>query len=228
MNSTRLGPALLALALSSGCATLHPGMRATAFGSTGTVDPERNLTVVKLAEQMKEVPADVEVYGGKIPDGLELVEQGSKIVVASGFESEYQVLGTVESDYGKQLHLALLKNIYWTWDYEETWRKALCWPQAPLKAASLGMWVLVPTAWPCFAKIPSEEEERQRAHLEQLKKLTAAMGGNLVVLTSTGDLTVTTVNARTGAVVGQSTTKDMSMKGFALRWNKPGAPRAQR
>ena len=69
--------------------------------------------------------------------------------------------------------------------------------------------------------MPGEEEERQKAHLEQLKKLASAMGGNLVVLTSSGELTVTTVNSRSGAVMGQSTTKDMSLKGFALRWNKP-------
>jgi hypothetical protein len=201
-------------------------MRATAFGPTGRVDLDRNQAVVQRAEQMKQEPDNVEIFGGKMPEGLELTEEGSKIVVAPGFENRYQVLGTVESDYSKKINSAILKNLYWTWDYEETWRKALCWPQAPLKALSLGIWVLVPTAWPCFAKIPGEEEERQKAHLVQLKKLTAAMGGNLVVLSSSGDLQVTTINARSGAVMGQSITKDMSLKGFALRWNKGAAPAA--
>jgi len=209
------------MAGAGGCATMYPGMRAEVFAN-GQPDPDRDVAVAKAAEKMDETPADVEIYSGKIPEGLDVSEGGAKISVAQGYESQYQILGTVESDYTKEMGSAIWKNFFWTWNYKETWRKALCWPQAPLKALTLSLWAwFMPAAYPCFAVAPGDEPGRQKAHLVQLKKLASAMGGNLVVLTNSGDLTVTTVNADTGQTVGRSVTKNMALRGFAIKYTPP-------
>lgn len=204
---------VLFFGLQSGCATIQPGLRAKTFNN-GTPDPDRDEQVELQAKTLKEVP-DVQIFAGQLPAGLDLTEGGTKITVAEGYSGQYEILGTVESDYTQALRGAIWKNIYWTWNYDEGWRKGLCWPQAPLKAVTLGLWNLLPWAWPCMATVPSEEKDRQKAHLGQLKKLAAAMGGNMVVISNSGDLAVTTVT-NTGAVVGHSVTKNMLLKGFAI------------
>lgn len=205
----------LFIALQSGCATVQPGLRASTFNN-GTPDPDRDEEIEKRAKELKEAP-DVDIFAGKIPAGLDVTEGGNKITIAQGYEGKYEILGTIESDYTKGNNWAAFKNLYWTWNYAEGWRKGLCWPQAPLKAATLGIWNILPWSWPCFASIPREEKDRQKAHLNQIKKLAAAMGADMVVLTNSGDLAITTVNARSGAIVGHSISKNMSLKGFAVR-----------
>src|SRR5690349_6630051 len=108
--------AMLALAAVPGCAAVSPGMRASVFG-TGQVDPDRDQAAVRAAEALKHTPPDVEVYSGKLPDGLDLTEDGSKIVVAPGYQSQFQVIGTVESDYRSRVAETLVRNVYWTFDF---------------------------------------------------------------------------------------------------------------
>lgn len=205
---------LLVIGLQSGCAVIRPGVRANTFNN-GTPDPDRDEAIAKQAKDIKDT-SHVEVVAGVIPKGLDVTEGGSKIMVAPGYEGQFEVLGTVESDYMKGNSMAFLKNFYWTWNYEEGWRKGLCWPQAPLKAVTLGLWNMLPWSWPCMATMP-DETGRQKDHIAAIKRVAAAMGADLVVLTNSGDLSVTTVNARSGAVVGTSITKNMSLRGFAIR-----------
>lgn len=205
---------LLVIGLQSGCAVIHPGVRANAFNN-GTPDPDLDEAIAKKAKEVTDT-SHVEVMAGVMPKGLDVTEGGSKILVAPGYEGQFEVLGTIESDYMKGNSLAFLKNFYWTWNYDEGWRKGLCWPQAPLKAVTLGLWNLFPWSWPCMASLPGETD-RQKDHIAALKRAAVAMGADLVLLTNSGDLSVTTVNARSGAVVGTSVTKNMSLRGFAIR-----------
>ena len=199
-----------------GCATLRPGGRVVTINDSEP-DPDRDDGLAEKAKQVTSADfSRVAIVKGKIPEGILLEESGGKISIDPRFKDEYQVLGTVESDFMRGNESAGLKNIYWTHVYEDMWRNALCWPQAPLKAITLGIWALLPTAYPCYANIPGEEKDREKAHLQNLKKLGAALGANMVLVTTSGSLKTTTVDAKSGAVIGQNTANNFSLKGYAI------------
>ena len=177
------------LFFATGCAELVPGIRANRFGA---FDPEANDALSTRAEARSDDPA-IEVLRGSIPEGLDIVDGGSKIIVLPSHQDRYEVLGTVEADYLK--NASGFRNLMWTWTYDEAWRNALCWPQAPLKLATGGVWAsIVPLAYPCNKVAPSDEKDRQIALVHELKKGAAEMGGDLVYLHGFSDLSVTTTH----------------------------------
>ncbi len=202
-----------------GCATVPAGLRATVFRD-GQPDPDEDDRIVELAENGGRRASAVTVYSGKLPQGLELTESGSKLIVEKGFESHFQVLGTAESDFTKGLGSGTLNNLFWTWNYKEGWRKALCYWQVPLKIATIGVWNLIPLQYPCIATLPSQEKDRQKVHLANLRSLAVAMGGNMVVLSGKGGLQISTVNTKTGAVLSTGIEKDISMTGYVIKYTK--------
>ena len=53
--------------------------------------------------------------------------------------------------------------------------------------------------------------------MANLKKLAAAMGGNMVIVANKGTLNVTTINSKSRQAVGTTVLNDVSMDGFAVK-----------
>jgi len=182
----------------------------------GTADPRADRTAAEAANTMRPDQAvEVEVLRGKLPAGLELSEGGRKLAVTREGEGKYEVIGEVRSDYTAKVNSAGLNNWFWTWDYDDGWRKGLCYPQVPLKIATLGLWsYLSPLHYPCFATAPGEEADRVEAHLVRLQQATHAVGGNLVIVVGEKDATYVSGNQN-----GVSTTHvpAVGLVGFAVK-----------
>lgn len=224
-----LSTALLVLfsAASLNCATSAfpaPEVRMRLFGD---VDLARDKALAEKVEQaVKEAgiskedstyESDVRVIDGSIPEGITLTEQGSQISVAKSHQARYRVLGAVNAKVTWPENY-FYRNVYWTTgDYQSTWQKALCWPQAPLKLLTLGIWNIVPISWPCWMIGESRDEAQRTAMLiHGLTIGVSEMGGNLLLITGHGGTTVTTINAQTGQQLGQTTTPATAMGGFAI------------
>lgn len=211
----------LLLTASTGCATIRPAVVVSTFGDVN-VKGDRELS--ETASQRQESPKGVRVISGELPEGLELVDGAAKLVVKAGYEGTYRVLGTVEADYARKQGEATLRNMFWTWDYDETWRKGLCYWQIPFKVLTLGIWsYVIPFHYPCIATAPGEEEARKEALIEHLRRGASAMGGNLVVLISGKDLFVVTGNQYG---VSTNVVKGVSLRAFVLN-ESAGAGGAQ-
>jgi hypothetical protein len=209
-------------ALLSGCATVYPQVSVRHFG---TMDPDRDEGASRAAnaaatlERQGGATPRVEMIAGEMPEGLLLQENGTKIAIQPGAESKYKVLGEVEADYNQLATQMVWRNLWWTWSYDETWRKAVCYPQVPLKIVTLGIWsYLSPTAWPCWANVPGDESDRQRALLRVMKHGVAAMGGDLAIVTESGTTNVVTVTGNNYSATGVvQQVKNTSLKGFSIK-----------
>jgi hypothetical protein len=226
-----LGVVLGLVLLSAGCASIRPAVTVKHFGS---LDPERDQRVSAVAYQNVESEqpgaVGVEVVSGSLPPGLDLREGGTKLVVQKEAAGEYQIIGEVEASYTPALKGALLKNVYWTWtNYREGWRKGLCYPQAPLKALTLGIWTfVVPLAWPCIARAPSEETARQIDLVRALKFGAQAMGGNLVVVVSEGQTNIVHIQGnQNSATAHVQTIRNTSFRAFVVRRRAAPVPAGQ-
>jgi len=213
--------ALVALGLSAlfcGCATIHPKIEVRHFGR---LDPDRDAQVATLATSSRKAgtPVDqVEVVAGTLPTGLALEENGTKLVASAGGQADFEVLGEVEVDFAPMVQGAFFRNFYWTWGYGEGWRKGLCYPQAPLKLLTLGLWTILPLAWPCMASAPGDATERERALVKSIKHGVAAMGGNLAVVVNSGQMSYVTISGGRYSATGTvNTIKKTSLRAFAVR-----------
>jgi len=186
----RLPILIASLALSVGCASVSPTVRASGFGRVDTV---RDRAVAAQAGTQERAASRVEAVYGQLPPGLSL--QGEQVVVQRGYERTYRVLGRVEADLTRQVASAPTRNWLTSWNYDQGWRKGLCWPQVPLKILTLGLWTASPTHYPCVAVLPAGEHRRQEVLLDHLKRGTAAMGGDLVVVVGVGAMQQTRVDS---------------------------------
>jgi hypothetical protein len=199
--------------LISGCATYYPPVSVEHFGEA---DPAKDQKITQVAGEIEQTPSDVKVYVGSLPDGLALSEQGSKITILPGYENKYSILGAVAAGYNKD-PLITLKNFLWvpTFQGADEWRKWLCYPQAPIKLLTLGLWgYFSPTAWPCVAVAPSDELDRKRDLIDSLKKAAKAMGANAIAVSGAETTNITYV--RNGAPVSASSINMTGMTGFAI------------
>jgi hypothetical protein len=186
----------LLCALCTACATLPPKIAVTTFGEVNNTNDAK---LSADAGELLEIPAGIKVVAGQLPEGLELAENGEKLIVRQGYEAKYEVLGSADVNFpidGK----AQLKNMFWTWPYLEKWRRTYCPIQIPFKIITLSLWNLTPFGWPCVAAMPSDEQERKALLSETTKKAAQVMGGNLVVVAGTGDLQVTYVSQYSSSV----------------------------
>jgi hypothetical protein len=167
---------LAALALTAGCASVSPTVRTNGFGPN---DPTRDRAAARDG-----AGGSVEVIIGALPPGL--AAEGENIRVLPGYERTYRVVGRVEADLTRQIASAPTRNWLTSWNYDQGWRKGLCWPQVPLKIVTLGLWTAVPTHYPCVTVLPAGEARRQELLVEHLRRGTAAIGGDLVVTTGVG------------------------------------------
>ena len=217
-------PIRLALAagmlLASGCYKLQPKAELTTFGS---FDPARDKALAEQANTL-EAAGPITVVAGTVPEGLSLVEEGSKLVVLEGYQDRYRVLGEARGDYSEALSKNFINTFYGAWKYEETpWRRGYCYPQVPLKVATLGIWALIPFHYPCTASLDRTEEGRQIALIEEMKKATQVMGGNLLIVTGGTTQTTLAVDRTTGRVVSSSNLPYVGMSGFAVAVLEPSA-----
>lgn len=147
--------------------------------------PGQSRNYTALAEQITDV-SDMYVFDQALPRGIE-IGPGGVIRINPAYQGNYTVLGRVEGEYkGGDLHDVM--NIYWAHgNYKETWRKVLCWPQAPLKCLTFGIWNLIPTAWPCWKSEPGSAEKRKEALVYEMMRGAKAMGGNVLILVGRKD-----------------------------------------
>lgn len=218
----RISSLLLLVSLATGCTTLHPSLGVASFG---VMDPALDKRTALAAAEMEVAPDDVLVIAGTIPEGLDLADGGSKLVVLDGYRERYRIIGTVESDYTSLMNKVLKNNMYGAWKYDQPWRRTYCYPQVPLKIVTAGLWSFLPMNYPCLAMAPRQEEDRQIAMIDQMKRGAKAMGGNLLFVTQGGSLRTTTVNAY-GQTLSSSVTPYMSLTGFVLEVREIAPPPA--
>ncbi len=212
MNRKSLLVFFLFLPLLSACGSVIPQLRVQTFGE---VNSQADKAIEETAVHIQEPPEDVRIVSGSLPEGLGLSEQGAKITVQPGYESRYEVLGSVNANFNAGSNF---RNIYWVNKYpreKDNWRKYLCAPQAPLRLLTLGIWNLVPTAWPCMNTGYDDERERQDVLTAELARGVKAMGGNLLVISSSGATDITYI--QDGRTVGASTIHMTALGGFAVK-----------
>lgn len=75
---------------------------------------------------------------------------------------------------------------------DQEWRNGPCHFQQVLTWASLGLWLLSPTFWPCLvsdsSNDPEDVKDRRGRMLSTLQIMTYAMGGHVVVVNRVGTL----------------------------------------
>jgi hypothetical protein len=99
-----------------------------------------------------------------------------------------------------------------------TARFKYCKIQAPLRLLTAGVWAILPFNWPCFVDYPASESENMELHIQGLKRAAHEMGGNLVIISSVGDRSNTSVSNFSGAIVSNTTVvKGARVIGFAVR-----------
>jgi hypothetical protein len=200
------------LALQTGCATVHSRI---SVSTPGVMDIAADRATAERAEALAVPPEDITVIAGTTPEGIDLLESGTKIVVLPGYEQRYRVLGTADVGYSWAMSKAFVNNMYGAWKYDDSFRKAYCYPQVPLKIVTLGLWWMVPINYPCLGTVPRKEEMRQQEMVDDLKRAAAAMGGNLVVVTAAGSVKTTTTN-QYGRELSSSVTPHMGLTAFVL------------
>jgi len=67
-------------------------------------------------------------------------------------------------------------------DYEQGWRKGVCYWQVPLTWITLGIWMTVPTYYPCYTTSYNSKE----MILDEVRRLVRIVGGDLAVITYHG------------------------------------------
>ena len=204
---------LALLFLTTGCATIRPDVHVVHFGQSDLLKDQA------VSEATSEVSVDeplpeIKVFYGEMPQGLALEEGGAKLVILEGFADAYRVIGSVEGDYISASQWAGMRNMFWTWDYEDSWRKALCYPQVPLKIITFGIWsYMIPLHYPCFASVPNDEAKRRMALQSEMMRAAEVMGGDLIVIIGSSSTFAITGN---NGVVTSQTIGMTGLKGFVV------------
>jgi hypothetical protein len=202
--SVCLAASLLITALGSGgCASAvwHPRVESVSGQYQNTT------AVTAKAEAIAEGEADeVKAFVAQLPPGI-TIQDG----VLKADPEAYEVLGQVTAKPAGEFF----------YPYRESWRKPVCYPQRVLTIATLYMWFLVPSVWPCFIS-PGTVEERRDAIVEAMKRATKAMGGNMVLVTGFGGTTSIVATSKTSASV--STMEATEGVGWAIRVRRTPTP----
>lgn len=185
---------LPALALLGACITPPYTGSAVPFGTVDLGQEEKLNAKIKSTDASK--AAAVRVVRGKLPDGLQLADNGRKLVVDASHAEVYEVLGQAISRHKYDLLVARFRAVYWYVDAADgqRGRDIYCKTQTPFRVLTLGLWLLTPFQWPCFADYPEGNVNLER-HLQQLRRVATAMGGNLLILAERQDTSVLTIYA---------------------------------
>jgi hypothetical protein len=159
---------------------------------------------------------EIQVFVGTFPEGI--TYENGKLITAP--DSQYDILAKVYTNIDS------VNYPLWFSSYpeDEAWRNGYCNCQVPLTWLTLGIWTFVsPFSYPCFGidtNNTADISARKMRVMNTLKKAAKAAGGEILVVTSLGQ--ITTINAQTGAKMG---TLDMTgAEGYALKRKKPVAP----
>ncbi|WP_210415379.1 hypothetical protein [Leptospira gomenensis] len=173
--------------------------------------------VSEKAENMKWSEAsDVEAYISQYPAGISIDSHNQTLNVD---DKKWEIIGHVSADY----KTPPLAGIFWFYDYPEdqSWRKALCYWQVPINWVTLSFWAfLSPAYWPCIVLDNSNDADqigkRKMRVVNNLKKITKAVDGDTIVITSLGNVNV--VNAYSGQTIAGVSL--INGEGWALRRKK--------
>lgn len=183
----------------AGCmsAAVHPQVY---FDGSWAEDPAKDREVraqldEKEASLLQPRPENeaVEVFVGKLPSGIKL-ESG---VLSTEKDAPYEILGKAVITVGEGTQFGFP-------DYEDGWRKGLCYWQAPLTWATLMIWAIVPVNYPCGVDAARPKEEV----LTATKNLVRELGGHLFV----------------GEYIIPSQDEAWGMTGFVIRKIEQAAP----
>lgn len=176
---------LVALAASSGCATLHPVAHAQQvqlepFGEESDVQQRRDDFNRSMIGKFKvKQPGDsvnsgrhVKVFNRELPDGVTVEESG---LIRATPESGYQVLGrfSFEPKGATTAQLEFAR-------YDSTAKTCFCGVNVVLTFLTVLAWQAVPISWPCIARAKLPHAEAQGF----LRAAADAAGGDVVVITS--------------------------------------------
>lgn len=200
------------------CALPDYAVRVSSFGE---FDLARDRAIQERAQALAAAGAEpsVKVLKGAVPEGLALSEH--RLDVLPGYEAHYTVLGTVTSHHRYNTPVLRVRAAYWYVDMDEEesrFRDTYCKVQTPLRLLTLGIWGIVsPFNWACFPSYPTGLENL-RHHERTLRQAAAAMGGNLVILSSQSDRKEMGVYA-TGSVVSvhEQTVRAVELTAFVVR-----------
>ena len=196
-----------ALALSQlGCATAvwHPRVDSVSgeYKNTAVMTEKADDTPEGQAEEVKAVVM-------QLPPGI-----GLKDDVLQVDSAQYEVLGKVAAKPAGAFF----------YPYREGWRKPVCYPQRVLVVATLFVWAIVPTSWPCFVSEGTVDERRDRI-VEAMKRATKTMGGNMVIVAGFGGTITVARTSSASAVV--STMDATEGVGWAIRVKGAAPPALQ-
>jgi hypothetical protein len=158
---------LTLLTVLSGCAPLH---RTVEYTATGAADPRGDAEIKAnfVAERENPLPAEAEavtVLIDTVPEGISL--EDGVLGVEDGYQ--HQIVGKFKVGPDAGFFPA----------YKEGWRKGVCYWQQPLVVATLFIWMLVPTYYPCYVTHALPKIEM----VDALKRVAYEAGGDMVVAT---------------------------------------------
>jgi hypothetical protein len=161
-----------ALVSTVGCfGAVHPSLSYRKFGEA---DPqaERKVTENFEAHLAPTSPdAKVKVLVNSIPEGIEV--SAEVISVKQGYQHE--LLGRFTLGKGGSA---------WSFpDYEAGWKKGYCYPQTPLHWFTLGIWGLLPIAYPC--NVPNLRPKEY--WLDQAREVARTVDGDVVMGSYVGE-----------------------------------------
>ena len=168
LTALLLTATLVALTLlSTGCAPLH---RTVEYTATGAADPRGDTKIKENFEAGREspLPADAEnvtVMIDTVPEGITL--ENGVLGVEDGYQ--HRIVGKFKVGPDAGFFPA----------YKQGWRKGACYWQQPLVIATLFIWAIVPTYYPCYTTpaLPKAEV------VDALKRVAFEAGGDMVVAT---------------------------------------------
>ena len=165
------------------CATMTPVVVYAEY-PTNFEKKFHNVSIRKYKD-IDKTPDDIIVYTKDLPNEFYYYDNEEQIGFNNSETSEYKVLGLALADYNLALYLRTGYMLYSTQQKfidEESWRETFCRIQGPLKLFSIGAWAFVPTNYPCIPEYPEDLSQRKKILLDTLKKATAAIEGDILIL----------------------------------------------
>lgn len=165
------------------CATMTPVVVYAEY-PTNFEKKFHNVSIRKYKD-IDKTPDDIIVYTKDLPKEFYYYDKEEQIGFNDSETSEYKVLGLALADYNLALYLRTGYMLYTTQQKfidEESWRETFCRIQGPLKLFTIGAWAFVPTNYPCIPEYPEDLSQRKKILLDTLKKATAAIDGDILIL----------------------------------------------
>lgn len=158
---------LAALLATAACGTVTPNIE---MRFSGHLNHLRSVQVVERA-------VDREDPG---PETVQVVDAGNTQLDLS----HYEILGSVRVDQHTDNEIGV-RNWIWFNHFESPGRFGYCVWQTPLKMVTLGIWNIVPLAWPCGGGNPSDPAERLEYLSRYARRVAAEMGGDTMLMIET-------------------------------------------